>query len=153
MHHWASVTAENVDATSYTPPVLSRHIHIDMSQEQLRSLRLVELLNAVRTTEDLADLHRPCTLLLGIGEWMKRAEVVGMKPESFPSDAGPATVSPIVTNGILHAENGDFVSMPSRGSLLNTLSPGGSAAESPAKHSHENANGFSAQDVSPSGPA
>ena len=113
----------------------------------------MELLNAVRTTEELADLHRPCTLLLGIGEWIKRAEMVGMKPESFPSDAGPATVSPIVTNGILHAENGDFVSMPSRGSLLNTLSPGGSAAESPAKHSHENANGFSAQDVSPSGPA
>lgn len=78
---------------------------------------------------------------------MKRAEAVGMKPESFPSDASPATVSPIITNG-LHAENGDFATMPSRrASLLNTLSPGESA-ESPMKHAHENANGFSAQDTS-----
>lgn len=119
-------------------------------QEQLRNLRLVELLNAVRKTELLENLHRPCTLLLGVGEWMKRAEAVGMKPESFPSDASPATVSPIVTNGILHAENGDFVSMPSRASLLNTLSPVESA-ESPVKHAHENANGFATQGAAASG--
>lgn len=81
---------------------------------------------------------------------MKRAEAVGMKPENFPSDANPATVSPIVTNGILHAETSDYVSMPSRASLLNTLSPGESA-ESPMKHGHENANGFSAQDATAPG--
>jgi hypothetical protein len=72
-----------------------------------------------------------------------------MKPESFPSDISPATVSPIVAN----CENGDFVSMPSRASLLNALSPGESA-ESPVKHAHENTNGlhaFSAQDTVLSG--
>jgi hypothetical protein len=53
-------------------------------QDELISLRLVELLNAVRTHDGLAELHLSCTLLLRHGEWGRRAELVGLLPEAPP---------------------------------------------------------------------
>lgn len=62
-------------------------------QEQLVALRLVELLSAVRSVSSLADLHVPCRTLLLSGEWLKRAQAVGMKPDGV-SDMQPAGAQP-----------------------------------------------------------
>jgi hypothetical protein len=117
----------------------------------LTTLRLIELLNAVRRCEALADLHRPCTLLLGMGEWAKRAEAVGMKPEGAVDDSPspltvPVQVPQIVTNGGLQPQASAFIA--SRASMLPSVSPGDSA-ESPMKQTNENANGFALRETGP----
>lgn len=82
-------------------------------QEQLVSLRLVELLSAVMSVGSLSELHAPCRTLLLSGQWLKRAQAVGLKPdgvsEALPSAAQPPLLlSPMrtkrktKTNGSAH---------------------------------------------------
>lgn len=87
-------------------------------QEHLVSLRLIELLSAVMSVGSLGELHAPCRALLLSGEWAKRAQAVGMKPDGVdtqaPAPPPPIMLSPTMrskkrssnTNGAAHSTMG-----------------------------------------------
>jgi len=73
-------------------------------QEQLVSLRLVELLSAVTSVGSLADLHAPCRSLLLSGEWAKRAQAVGMKPDGVTDVQPPAAQPPVLLSPAMRSK-------------------------------------------------
>jgi hypothetical protein len=78
-------------------------------QEQLKELRVIELLDVVRKEPGLEPLHLPSILLLRKGVWATRASILGLLPQlppgcspagdavppndGMPSAVGPASVA------------------------------------------------------------
>lgn len=64
----------------------------------------MELLSAVRSVGSLDELHIPCKTLLLSGEWAKRAQVVGMKPDGVSGVHPAAAQPPLLLSPAMHTK-------------------------------------------------